>query len=71
MNLDDLLERIHIKLAETHQKALDSGECTPKELEEIRKFLADNGIKANLLNKKGPIHKLTASMPFVDETQVG
>ena len=60
---NDLLEKLHGKLAEKFLAKLEAGEVTASDMNVIRQFLKDNGIDSADAST-GPLKALTDALPF-------
>lgn len=59
----DVLEDIHVALAETLLDRVKSGTATAADLNVARAFLKDNGVEVRAENHE-PMKELTAILPF-------
>lgn len=65
-NLSQILEDMHVNLAQTLLDRVKNGSATAADLNVARQFLKDNGIEGNLENHK-PLAALTDALPFEAE----
>lgn len=61
--LTDILEDMHVKLAEDLLQRIENGTATAADLSVARQFLRDNGIEAQRKNHK-PLASLAEKLPF-------
>lgn len=62
----EVLEDIHVSLAESLLKRIKDGSATAADLSVARQFLKDNGIEGNAANH-APLRELGATLPFQAE----
>ena len=67
--VDQILEQLHVTLAQELLNRIKSGEASAAELTAAAKFLKDNGIDG-IAKNESPLLELAKSLPFADPEEI-